>query len=437
MKVIIVGAGLGGLACAIACRREGLDVVVLERASRIVPIGSGIHVPPNAARVARQLGYLDKLHRRGGVGVERIEMRRYADGRPLHALPAGHGDLPWLVVHRAEYHGVLWETCAELGVGLCLDMEVERIDFETNTVYLEDGDDISGDVIIGADGLYSVCRDQLLGSPSPAVETSDLAYRVTLPLDYLKTLGDPRIDEFCARKQVTVWLGPSRHATFCPVRGGRELNLTLLKQDDAEGHGDGDVGKMKQAFEGWDETLSKLISRVPRVQKWKPCTHPELETWTKGQLALLGDSCHPSPAYQSQGAAMAVEDGAVLGKLLGLLERSPKSGSPESISQVLRLYEYLRKSRTAVNMAGAASNKKWYHVADGPDQEARDAEMAGATPSTGWRWMDPEYREQLLGHDAVAEAVETFGRWEKEEVMFNSNDFVYYFGLPTGSQRQL
>ncbi|KAF6783352.1 salicylate hydroxylase, partial [Colletotrichum sojae] len=131
MKVIIVGAGMGGLACAIACRREGLDVVVLERASRIVPIGSGIHVPPNAARVARQLGYLDKLHRRGGVGVERIEMRRYADGRPLHALPARHGELPWLVVHRAEYHGVLWETCAELGVGLCLDMEVERIDFET------------------------------------------------------------------------------------------------------------------------------------------------------------------------------------------------------------------------------------------------------------------------------------------------------------------
>lgn len=103
-------------------------------------------------------------------------------------------------------------------------------------------------------GLYSVCRDQLLGSPSPAVETGDLAYRATLPLDYLRTLEDPRVDELCSRKQVTVWLGPSRHATFCPVRGGREFNLTLLRQDYAEGHADGDVGEMRQAFEGWDET---------------------------------------------------------------------------------------------------------------------------------------------------------------------------------------
>lgn len=112
---------------------------------------------------------------------------------------------------------------------------------------------------------------------------------------------------------------------------------------------------------------------------------------------------------------MAVEDGAVLGKLLGLLEHSPKSGSPESISQVLRLYESLRKSRTALNVAGASSNRKWYHVADGPEQEARDAEMAGEAPSTGWRWMDPEYREELLGHDAVAEAVKTSGTWEQDE----------------------
>lgn len=132
-------------------------------------------------------------------------------------------------------------------------------------------------------------------------------------------------------------------------------------------------------------------------------------------MALLGDSCHPSLAYQPQGAAMAIEDGAVLGKLLGLLERSSKDCSPASISEVLRLYESLRKSRTAVNAAGVNSNRKWYHVADGLEQEARDAEMAGAAPSTGWRWMDPKYREELLGHDAVAEAAEAFESRERDE----------------------
>ncbi|KAF9880703.1 salicylate hydroxylase [Colletotrichum karsti] len=422
MKVLIIGAGLGGLACAIACRREGLEVVVLERANRLVPIGAGIQVPPNGTRVARQLGFLDQVLQRAVV-IDEMELRRYADGKRLYSLSAKkskeeYGDV-WMVIHRADYHAVLWNTCRSLGVDLCLDMDVERIDFESNTVWLEDGDDVSGDVIIGADGLYSICRNQLLGTPSPAVETGDLAYRATFPLEYLKSLKDPSIDELCARKQVTVWVGPCKHTVFYPVREGKEFNLVLLRPDDmapGQRHVEGDVGEMRQSYEGWDETLTKLISCISRVQKWKLCTHPELETWTKGCVALLGDSCHPSLPYQAQGAAMAVEDGAVLGKLLGLLKASSKGNPTELIPEVLRLYESLRKSRTTVNVQGAKSNQKWYQIPDGPEQRARDAEMAGAKLAdglspTGWRWIDLDYQRELLGHDSVAEAVEAFEKW--------------------------
>ncbi|KAL0942872.1 salicylate hydroxylase [Colletotrichum truncatum] len=431
MKVLIVGAGLGGLACAIACKKEGLEVVVLERANRIVPIGSGIQVPPNGTRIARQLGFLDRLLERG-VAIDGVQLRRYANGEPLHPLSEKsyqeqYGD-PWMVVHRADFHAVMWDECEALGVDLCLDLDVESIDFENNTVWLEDGDDISGDVVIGSDGmsvlnligLYSVCRNQLLGKPSPAAETGDVAYRASFPLEYLKSLNDAKIEELYSRKRITIWVGPQKYTLFYPVRGGKEFNLVLFKPDvmpHGQRHIDGEVGEMRQEYEGWDETLVKLISRIPRVQKWKPCTHPELETWTKKCVALLGDSCHPSLPYQAQGAAMAIEDGAVLGRLLGMLNTSAQESLTELIPEVLQLYESLRKSRTTLNVQGARSNHKWYRVPDGPEQQARDAEMAGSSLGegllpTGWSWIDSDYQQKLLGHDSVAEAVEAFKAWE-------------------------
>ncbi|KAK2002223.1 FAD/NAD(P)-binding domain-containing protein [Colletotrichum falcatum] len=423
MKVLVIGAGLGGLVCAIACRKEGFEVVVLERADRVTPVGAGIQVPPNGARVARQLGYLDRLLECATV-LEAVEFRRYANGEHLHTLSekdsqSDYGD-PWMVVHRADIHAVLWQTCKDLGVDLCLGMSVERIDFENSIVHLEDGDDVQGDIIIGADGIYSVCRDQLLGSPSPAVETGDSAYRATIPAEHLKALNDSHLEELCARKQVTIWLGPNRHTVLYPVKGGRELNLVLIRPDNmkaSENRVECDIGEMRESYAGWDETLTKLVSLIPKVQKWKLCTHPELKTWTKGSFALLGDSCHPSLPYQAQGAAMAAEDGAVLGKLLGLLKASAGDSMKQKVPGILKVYESLRKSRTTVNVEGAMSNRKWNHVEDGPEQEARDAELRGmplreGLSPTGWRWVDRDYHVELFGRDSVAEAVEAFKRWE-------------------------
>ncbi|GKT42062.1 FAD-dependent monooxygenase OpS4 [Colletotrichum spaethianum] len=471
MKVLIIGAGIGGLACAIACQQEGFEVVILERADRIVPIGAGIQIPPNGARVARQLGYMNKLLK-CGVVLDAIEFRRYANGKTLHTFlskdsQSRYGEL-WMVIHRADFHAVLWQKCEELGVSLCLNKGVERIDFNNNVVHLEDGGDIQGDVIVGADGknrsnlllkhvieelrltpigLHSVCRNQLLGSPSPAVETGDLAYRAVFPAEYLKALEDPRVDELCARKQVTAWFGPDRHTVFYPVKGGREFNLVLVRPDNMQPNEkriEGDIEEMRESYAGWDKTrqpslrhnekcpimivtqrltlfrLTKLISLIPKVLKWKLCTHPELTTWTKGSFALLGDSCHPSLPYQAQGAAMAVEDGAVLGKLLGLLKGSAGDNIKQKIPEILELYESLRKSRTTVNVAGALSNRKWYHVEDGPEQEARDAELGGVPlkeglSPTGWRWVDKNYQMDLLGRDSVAEAVEAFKQWDHKQ----------------------
>ncbi|GKT60048.1 salicylate hydroxylase [Colletotrichum tofieldiae] len=260
LKVIIVGAGIGGLTCAIACRREGFEVVVLERANRIVPMGAGIQVPPNGTKVARQLGFLDKLLQ-VATTVDAVELRRYEDGKKLCELTESqcrttYGD-PWMVVHRADFHSVLWRTCQELGVSLNLNMEVERIDFEKDTVYMEDGDEISGDIIIGADGPQSVCRDQFLRKPAQLNETGDVVYRAVLPLEHLEALNDPQIDKLCTENKVLMWLGPNQHTVFYPVRGGREINIILIQQDYQKlehSQMGNDIGEMRGCYAGWDET---------------------------------------------------------------------------------------------------------------------------------------------------------------------------------------
>ncbi|KAK1572787.1 salicylate hydroxylase [Colletotrichum navitas] len=439
LKVIIVGAGIGGLTCAIGCRREGFEVVVLERASRIIPMGAGIQVPPNGTKVARQLGFLDKLHRVADT-VDTVELRRFGDGNKLCELTEAqcrrnYGD-PWMVAHRADFHNALWQTCQELGVSLNLSMEVESIDFENDTVYMEDGDEISGDLIIGADGALSVCRDQFLGKASPLIETGDVAYRAVLPIQHLRALNDPQVNDLCAQNKVLTWLGPGQHTVFYPVRGGREINLILIRQKCKEpehSHIEGDVGEMRNFYAGWDETLRKIISSVPRVQKWMIRMPPKVDLESRDHFVLLGDAFHSNLPYQAQGAAMAMEDGAFLAKLLGLakehvrgksaIEKATMLGHSEEdmrdesvgerelkklVPAVLQAYGVARGTRASDALRGEGRTeplRKWFHVPKGLEQEARDAELAGydfddESLHKQWRL----HCDSVLGYDAVYEA---------------------------------
>ncbi|WQF88293.1 Putative FAD-binding domain, FAD/NAD(P)-binding domain superfamily [Colletotrichum destructivum] len=434
LKVIIVGAGIGGLTCAIACRREGFEVVVLERASRIVLMGAGMQIPPNGVKVARQLGFLDKLQQVANT-IEAVELRRYDNGEQLCEVTEEqcrkeYGD-PWMAVHRADFHNALWRTCQELGVSLDLNMEVERIDFENGTVYMEDGDEISGDVIIGADGPQSVCRAQLLDTPSPLIDTGDVAYRAVLPLEYLKALNDSRVDNLCAQNKVITWLGPNQHAVLYSVRGGQEYNLILIRSDHGEPgdpHQGGDAGEMRDYFAGWDEILNKILSLVPRVQKWKICTPPKVDTAIRGGFAILGDAFHSNLPYQAQGAAMAMEDGAFLGKILGLARGYVLSGRGDALDAdssetqlrdkhegdvdlkklvpaVLEGYGAARGTRASDAVRGEGRTepvRKWFHLPDGPEQEARDAALSHTDVRDRSAWRDDCL--SLLGYDVVQEA---------------------------------
>lgn len=182
--------------------------------------------------------------------------------------------------------------------------------------------------------------------------------------------------------------------------------------------------------------LTKIISCVPSALKWKLLHQEELRTWTKVRLphesskldcftdqtagqhhvALLGDACHPTLPYQAQGAAMAVEDGAVLGVLLGNLNRSGLQKPASHIPDIFRLYEALQKTRTTTNVKGAIANQQMYHMPDGPEQRARDAELAIADwkKSSSFLWADMEYQKSLLAFDSMGAAEKAFDRWIKD-----------------------
>ncbi|OJJ04025.1 hypothetical protein ASPVEDRAFT_54276 [Aspergillus versicolor CBS 583.65] len=391
MKVIIVGGGLGGLACAIACRRENLDVVVLERSSNAREVGAGIQIPPNGGRIIEQLGLLSKILEKGST-VQHVDFRRYHDGTLLRSMPFGEDiveefGVPWVIIHREDFHRVLLDEATRLGAEICLGAEVTDVVFEQPEVILARGERVAGDVIIGADGLYSRIRDIVLDSPTKPEETGDLAYRAIFRREQLEALNDPDVNSLCEKVAVTSWLGPDKHSIFYPVRGGSEFNLVLLRPDNLEKgtrRTQGDVEEMRESYAGWDETL--------------------------GPVALLGDACHPTLPYQAQGAAMAVEDGFAIGKLLGLLNTTFENATgsePQArlIPQIFAVYEQIRKTRTTRNVQAAARNRMIFHIPDGIVQAVRDFVLgyAGMTKKSDWTWLFSARMRSTLYHDLAGE----------------------------------
>ncbi|SPO04339.1 related to salicylate hydroxylase [Cephalotrichum gorgonifer] len=401
IHVAIVGAGIGGLACAIACRRANppLQVTVLERTPEILTIGAGIHIPPNACRVLARFGLLEKLKQAGGYEVQDFTLRRYKDGqilaeKPLKDRMTTEYGAQWI----GDYQKALLEETLAVGADVMTSAEVTG-------------------VISSTDGLWSPIREVVLEHPFPPEETGDLAYRGTFTRDELKGLENETLNELLEKSNIQVWLGENRHAVFYPLRDHSEVADDLPSGVRTLS---GSVEEMAANFEGWDPILSDMISCLKTALKWKLLHFKELDQWTKGTIALLGDASHPTLPYQGQGAAMAVEDGAILGLLLekfqGAEMPSNQTEKNARLASLLRLYEDLRKKRTVVNVAGAVHTRHFYHLADGPEQRERDRELAGL-PLEKWQgscsfnWGDAQYQKSLLGFDVLADAGRRFDEW--------------------------
>lgn len=369
--IIIAGAGIGGLTAALALARAGLRVRVLEQATRLEEIGAGLQLSANATRILIALGLEERLRARV-VAPEAVRVRQAANGRDLARLPVGrsqrHYGAPYWVIHRGDLQGALLAAANDHpGITVELDARVQA--FEANpkgvTVgYLRKSGtaDATGDAFVGADGLWSAAR-ACLGEKSPPQPADRTAWRALVSADAVPS-------EF-REPVVNLWVGPKAHLVHYPVRAGAAINIVAITTDAWRGTGwstRGDRAELLTLFSerNWAWPARKLLETPSQWLKWALYDRPPMDRWGRGAATLLGDAAHPMLPFLAQGAAMAIEDAAVLAHAL--------AHAPGGVAAALRYYESQRRPRTAGVQAAARTNDRIYHLG-GPAAVVRDLAM--------------------------------------------------------------
>ncbi|KAJ8070662.1 hypothetical protein OCU04_001033 [Sclerotinia nivalis] len=398
-QILIVGGGLCGIATAIALARSGQKVTVFERMPALVEIGAGIQLPPNATRILQQWNILQPIMQHAYAPKEG-SLRSYK-GTVLTKQASGeqvekkYGS-PYLVIHRADLLEVLVSEARMLGVEIKLGSTVSKIDFEKPSIILTTGETFEGDIVVGADGERSICRDAFLGHPDIPESTGDLVFRIAVKRDDVLQLQN--LKEMMAQPTVNVWLGPDAHVISYLLKND-VLNVVLVTKDTTGektiyGPQKASVSELKAVYKGWDPIFETILDvEDSDCTKWSLLSINDVGNWChpSGKFALIGDAAHATLPYLAQGAAQAFEDAAVLGTLFA--EISNISQIPE----VLSIYEKLRKPRTVELKKKTLAQKTMYGLHDGPHQEARDRHLSLTTPVE-------DLQKWLWGNDVIAEA---------------------------------
>ncbi|MFI0930777.1 FAD-dependent monooxygenase [Streptomyces sp. NPDC021019] len=371
-RTVVVGGGIGGLAAALAIARRGHRAVVLERADEFAEIGAGIQLAPNGLHALDLLGLGDAVRAR----AVHIDELRFMDGvtgahvasMPLTGTYRRRFGNPYVVVHRGELHRLLVDACRrsaaiELRTGSRATGYSQ--DGSGATVLLDGGGRVTADAVIGADGIRSAIRRQLVGDGEPRV-SGITVYRTVIPME--------RVPEELRWNAVTWWAGPGRHFVHYAIAGGRYLNLAPSVENGVTESFAGvpvDRERVRSAFAALDGTAQRLIALGEDWKSWALVDRDPVDRWTDGRVTLLGDAAHPMLHYAAQGACQALEDAVVLGDLLD---------DTDAIPDRFEKYNAERHDRTArITHAARASTRLWHPA--GAEAKARN-EMLSALSGT-------------------------------------------------------
>ena len=354
--LLIAGGGIGGLSAALSLAQSGFEVEVFEQAPEFGEVGAGIQLSPNATRVLHHLGLADALEACAFL-PERTEFRTWRTGRLISTNPLGesvretHG-FPYYHIHRGDLLAVLVDAANQVdGITLHTSARVDGFEQDAGGVHVTvSGSKRTGDVLIGADGIHSALRAGLFG-PEAATFTGNVAWRALVPVE--------RLPDGLIPPAATVWWGPGGHFVCYYVRRGALVNCVCVREKEGwevESWTErGEYEELKDDFAGWNDAVQALIDNADRdaLYKWALHDRPPMPRWGSGAVTLLGDACHPTLPFMAQGAAMAIEDGAVLAACL--------RGSAD-LPAALTRYEHLRRDRTAGIQKGSRRNAKVFHL---------------------------------------------------------------------------
>ena len=352
-RILIAGAGIGGIVGALALLQRGFEVELYEQATDLREIGAGVQISPNGSRVLRALGLQSAMEAIASVPTAK-DMRLFNTGQAwrvqdLGATAQQRFGSPYWLVHRGDFHQVLVQALSERAPG-SVHVGARVTDFQQGadgvTLLLEGGGQVNGDVLIGADGVHSRVRQALFGT-GRATFTGFMAWRGVVPMDRLPTR--------LRQQHGNTWIGPHGHVVTYPLRRGELLNfVTAIERDDwlVESWSEaGTVEECRRDFAPWHEDVLTIIDVIDVPYKWAMLGRDPLEHWSVGRVTLLGDACHPTLPFLAQGANMAIEDGMVLARCLDFFD------SPEA----LRRYEAARLDRTSRIVRGSLENVSRYH----------------------------------------------------------------------------
>jgi salicylate hydroxylase len=378
LAVVIAGGGIGGLAAALGLARKGVSSIVLERAAEFGEIGAGIQIGPNAFHCFDYLGVGDEARARA-VYIDSLRLMDAVDGEAIATIPLDddfrkHFANPYAVVHRADLHGVLLDACRDselIELRTHHRVRAYRQDGDSVRVECEGGAVLQGKALIGADGLRSDIRQQLVADGEPRI-SGHSTYRSVIPTE--------QMPEDLRWNAATLWAGPKCHIVHYPLKGWKLFNLVVTYHNDvAQAVAGKPVSKdeVRQGFEHIAERAQQIIEHGKDWKLWVLCDRDPILNWVDGRVALLGDAAHPMLQYFAQGACMAMEDAVCLAHMF--------AQHADDVETALDHYMRQRRVRTArVQLDSRLIGEYIYH-ADGATAEVRNHVMSKLTPA---QWYD-------------------------------------------------
>ena len=358
-KIAIIGAGLGGGAAAVMLQQNGYDVTVYEQAPSFSRLGAGIHLGPNVVRILDRIGIGEELHRTGSEPESWVS-RMWDTSAELFTLPLKSVALErygarYLTVHRGDFHALL--IAAINADSIHYDKNLTGLSQDGDGVALgfADGTSATADIVIGADGLNSMVREAILGPEKPAF-TGVVGHRAMFPASAMK---GGLIDD------VTKWWTDERHFISYYITSSHDEIYIVTGVPHPEWTSERSwlpcpKDEFRAAFDGFDAEVQRLIDHCPDdgITKWAFYERKPLPLWSEGRIVLLGDACHPMKPHMGQGAAMAIEDAA-------MLMRCMEETGLDDYRAAFALYEANRKDRASLVQSTSHSNE-WLRVDTDP-----------------------------------------------------------------------
>lgn len=351
--VAIVGGGVGGLTASIALRRYGIASTIYEQAPEFSRVGADLNLTPNAVNALDGLGLGEHVRETAARPTFRIS-RVWDTGEETSRLPMSddaerrYGS-PQLTIHRADLLDALLSAIDPTDIHFGRHLAELGSDGVGNELHFADGSHERCDVVIGADGIHSVVREQLFGPDNPEY-TGIVAYRAVIPASRLPDVAN--LDAF------TKWWGPdpATQLVVFPLNRGNDIFVfATVAQDEWSEESwtaPGDMSELRERYAGFHPEARALLDACDTVLKSALRVRDPLPIWTKGTVTLLGDACHPMTPFMAQGAGMAIEDAVVLARALA----SEPLDDRASVEAALARYERARRDRTAKVQVGSRNN---------------------------------------------------------------------------------